>query len=194
MLIKGCKQTIFRLGAIFAVSTLMEKHNETTMDIELGSDRLRKFFIDNLDRIYCAKKHMVDRLPEIADEAYFSDLNHAIHETVDDVKKQIVRMDDIYASLGAKNSTTGCTGLAAMVEEAFTAIKEQKEDPALRDMSILFYMQNMESIEVASFQVLQMMAVKLKNQEIQQLLKENFDEAKDDRILLLMIMAKYVVS
>ncbi|MGZ3873417.1 MAG: DUF892 family protein [Mucilaginibacter sp.] len=172
----------------------MEKQAERSRTIHLGDDRLLKFFTDNLDRIYCAKKHMVTRFPEIADEAHFSDLHHAILETVDDVKKQIVRMDEIYAILGVENSITGCAGLTGMIEEAFTAISEQKEDSALRDMCILFYLQNLESIEVASFQVLQMMAVKMKNDEVLQLLKENIDEAKDDRMLLLLITAKYVTS
>ncbi|WP_428329243.1 DUF892 family protein [Mucilaginibacter sp.] len=172
----------------------MEQLPDRSRTIHLGDNRLRKFFTDNLDKIYCAKKHMVERFPEIANEAHFSDLNLAILETIEDVKKQIVRMDEIYTILGAQNSITGCGGLAGMIEEAFTAINDQKGDTALRDMAILFYLQNMESIEVASFQVLQMMAVKIKNDEILQLLKENIDEAKDDRMLLLMITAKYVTS
>ncbi|MDP9080503.1 MAG: DUF892 family protein [Bacteroidota bacterium] len=172
----------------------METQPARSRFIHLGDARLLKFFISNLDKIYCAKQHMVARFPEIANESHFEDLNQAILETVDDVKKQIIRMDEIYARLGAENTTTGCNGLAGMIEEAFTAIGEQKDDKALRDMAILFYMQNMESIEVASFQVLQMMAVKMKNPEIFQLLKENLDEAKDDRMLLLLITAKYVTS
>ena len=172
----------------------MKNQTKRSRTIHLGGTRLLKFFTDNLDKIYCAKQHMVSRFPEIASEAHFSDLNFAIMETVDDVKKQIVRIDEIYQLLGAKNSTTGCTGLVGMIEEAFTAIHEQKDDTALRDMSILFYLQNIGSIEVASIQVLQMMAVRMKNPEILQLLKENLDEAKDDRMLLLLITAKYVSS
>jgi len=61
-------------------------------------------------------------------------------------------------------------------------------------MSILFYMQNIESVEMASFQVLQIAAVKLRNKLVGQLLKENFDEAKADRTLLLLVTTKYVVS
>jgi ferritin-like metal-binding protein YciE len=172
----------------------MENQFELSRQIHLGDKRLRKFFKDNLDRIYCAKKHMVERFPEIAGQAHFRDLNLAIMETIEDVKKQIARMDEIYVRLDLENDLAGCSGLAGMIEEAFTAIAEQKDDTALRDMSILFYLQNMESIEVASFQVLQMMAVKLKDEEVLQLLKENIDEAKDDRMLLLMITAKYVAS
>ena len=172
----------------------MEKHIERSRIIHLGSARLLKFFTDNLDKIYCAKQHMVARFPKIASKAHFEDLKLAIMETVEDVKKQIIRMDEIYARLGVQNSAASCSGLVGMVEEAFAAISDQKDDTALRDMSILFYLQNIESIEVASFQVLQMMAVKMKNPEILQLLKENLDEAKDDRMLLLLITAKYVTS
>ncbi len=172
----------------------MENQTNNLSNVHLGNKRLIKFFLDNLDRIYCAKKHMVEHLPEIADQAYFSDISHALYETIDDVKKQIIRMDDMYARLGTKNNAASCNGLVAMVQEAFEEIKNQKDDAALRDMSILFYMQNIESIEVASFQALQIIGAKIKNEEISQLLKENLDEAKDDRTLLLMITAKYVTS
>ncbi|WP_302865245.1 DUF892 family protein [Mucilaginibacter sp. L3T2-6] len=172
----------------------MTKYSKRSGTINLGSKRLLDFFISNLDKIYCAKKHMVDRFPEIAGEAHFKDLNYAIMETVDDVKKQIERMNRIYEQLGAENKATGCQGLAGMIEEAFTAIGEQRDDAALRDMAILFYLQNMESIEVASFQVLQILAKKIKNAEITQLLKENLDESKDDRKLLLEITARYTSS
>jgi ferritin-like metal-binding protein YciE len=64
----------------------------------------------------------------------------------------------------------------------------------LRDMSILFYLQNIESMEMASFQVLRIAAVKLKNKQIKQLLTENVDEAKESRTLLLLISAKYITS
>lgn len=172
----------------------MTKQPKRTRTVHLGNKRLLDFFISNLDKIYCAKKHMVDRFPEIAGEAHFEDLNQAIMETVDDVKKQITRMDEIYDQIGAENKATGCEGLAVMIEEAFTAIADQKDDTALRDMAILFYLQNIESIEVASFQVLQLLAKKLKNAEIMQLLKENLDEAREDRKLLLDITAKYAKS
>ena len=39
-----------------------------------------------------------------------------------------------------------------------------------------------------------MTAVKLKKKQIKQLIKENYDEAKADRMLLLLITAKYVIA
>ncbi|RYF20936.1 MAG: hypothetical protein EOO42_11510, partial [Flavobacteriales bacterium] len=61
--------------------------------IKLGSEKLKTFFIKHLDRIYAAKAHLVNRLPGLKDEVYFKDLQHAIQETVEDVEKQMARME-----------------------------------------------------------------------------------------------------
>jgi ferritin-like metal-binding protein YciE len=53
--------------------------------INLGSDRLKVFFIKHLDRIYGAKLHLVSKLPSLASEVEFADLKNAINETVEDV-------------------------------------------------------------------------------------------------------------
>ena len=162
--------------------------------INLGSDRLKVFFIKHLDRIYGAKLHLVSKLPSLADEAEFADLKNAIVETVSDVEKQIARMEVIYSLLDAEVSKGSIHGLTGLIQDAFEAINEQIGEPELRDLSIIFYLQNIESIEMASFQILQMAAVKLKNKHISQLLKENYDEAKADRTLLLLISSKYITN
>jgi len=64
--------------------------------IKIGPDNLRAFFIDHLNRIYSAKVHLVQRLPEIAGLANFTDLRDAILETTEAVRKQIVRMGEIF--------------------------------------------------------------------------------------------------
>jgi len=162
--------------------------------IHLGSKKLELFFINHLNRIYQAKVHLVEWLPKLQDEVYFSDLRYAIRETVEDVEKQIARMEMIYELLDAQISKGSIKGLTGLVDDAFEAIRNQAGEEELRDMSIIFYLQNIESIEMASFQVLQMAAVKFKNKQIKQLLLENYDEAKADRTLLLLIAAKYMTK
>jgi len=96
--------------------------------------------------------------------------------------------------LDAEVSKGSIHGLTGLIQDAFEAIEEQAGEPEMRDLSIIFYLQNIESIEMASFQILQMAAVKLKNRHINQLLKENYEEAKADRILLLLISSKYITN
>ncbi len=162
--------------------------------VYLGPEKLRTYFINNLDKIYTAKTHLVSNLPEIAEEIHFSDLRNAILETLSDVEKQVARMDIIYAMLDVEPAKGSFSGLAGLVTDAFSDIKHHSQDPELRDLSIAFYMQNIESVEMASFQVLEMASVKLKNKQIKQLIKENYEEAKADRTLLLLITAKYITA
>ena len=48
-----------------------------------------QFFLTYLNKIFCAKTHFAERLPELADQAEFRDLSNAILETLDDIMKQL---------------------------------------------------------------------------------------------------------
>lgn len=161
--------------------------------INLGSDQLKRFFITHLDRIYAAKLHLITKLPLLAAEAQFADLKNAIEETIDGVQNQLARMQIIYTLLDAEVSDGSIRGLIGLVEDAFDAIKQQDGEAELQDLSIIFYLQNIESVEMASFQILRMAAVKL-DKQVSTLLKENYEEAKSDRALLLLISSKYIVN
>lgn len=158
----------------------------------LNEKQLKAYFIDHLNRIYCGKQHIVSRFPELATRADFKDIRLAINETVEDVEKQIVRMDCIYKKLNDEPRMGPCYGLKALLDEAAAAINQQTDDATLRDMAILFYLQNIESTEIASFQVLRMVAHAINDADINQLLLENFDESRDDRNLLLELTCKYL--
>ena len=161
-------------------------------NISLNKSDLKKFFIHHLNKIYAAKTLLVTELPELFDNVYFSDLREGILDTIEEVKKQITRMDKIYDILGTSYSDADPNGLKGLIEDSFRDIKQHSENPELRDMSILFYLHNIESIEMASFQILEMLAVKLKIDQIKQLIKDNYEEAKSSRTLLLLINAKYI--
>ena len=175
---------------------MSDKPNDSRPEqkINLGSEKLKAFFVRHLDKIYAAKAHLVSRLPLIADEVHFIDLRHAIKETVEDVEKQMARMELIYTLLDAETKEANSSGLIGLVDDAFEDIQLHQKEHEMRDLSIAFYMHNIESMEMASFQILQMAAVKLRNNQVKQLLKENYDEAKADRTLVLLIASKYVTS
>lgn len=174
----------------------MSDFNQPSEDenMNLDTEKLRTFFVEHLDKIYCAKSHLITRLPQLLEQAHFSDLKAAIIQTVEHVQMEIARMDMIYALLDTDYSDCTAKGITGFVEDAFAAIAQQGPQKELRDLSMLFYLQNIESVEMASFQILQMTAVKLKNKQIGKLLKENYEEAKADRTLFLLIASKYITS
>ncbi|TDO20258.1 DUF892 family protein [Pedobacter duraquae] len=160
----------------------------------LHAERLEPFFIEHLAKVYVAKCHLVAKLPQINNQVNDPDLSHGIDETVVNVEKQISRIAFIFSLLDAPLPVKDANGLKGLVEEAFEAIEAQDGDEFLRDLSILFYLQNIENVEAASFQLLQMAAVKFSDKNIGELLKQNFEEAKKNRTLLLLISTKYITN
>ena len=159
---------------------------------ELSQKELRQFFVSHLNRIFCAKSQLVNKLPELSKRSHFLDLQQAINETVDIVSNQIIRMKEIYILLDAWYQPESCIGLIGILDEAFQSIGNPSESHSIRDLSILFYMQNIESIESASFKVMIHVADKLAQPEVVQLLLECYDEAREDKILLKQITENYL--
>ncbi len=167
--------------------------NNPRLPIEdIKTEDLADFFISHLNRIYCAKNQLVDQLPRLAGQAHFLDLKQAIEETVEIVENQLKRMREIFILLDTFYTYESCTGLIGLLDEAFQSIGPQGGKPAIRDFSILFYMQNIESIETASFKMLLLTADKMNNPQVAQLVRECYDEANEDRVLFKEITANYI--
>lgn len=159
---------------------------------EMNDHDLLDFFLEHLNRIFCAKNQLVEKLPQLRRSAHFRDLEQAIGETVEVVDIQISRMKQIYIMLDSVNRYEHCTGLIGLLDEAFQAIGSQGQNPSFRDLSILYYMQIIESVEVTSFAILMHIADKLQRPDVEQLLRECCDEAKEDRVLLKEISNYYI--
>ena len=160
--------------------------------MELTQNELTRYLLSHLNRIYCAKSELVDKLPQLEKQAHFLDLQQAINETVEDVREQLKRMQRIFILLDSYYTYESCIGLQGMLDEAFQSIGPQSGEASLRDFSILFYMENIESIEKASFKMMMLVADKLHNSEVVQLLRECYDEAIEDLILFRQIADAYV--
>ncbi|KAA6439777.1 DUF892 family protein [Dyadobacter flavalbus] len=161
--------------------------NVTRVDLE-------EFFLHYLNKIYTAKTLLVEDLPKLMNNAHFSDLREAMDHTIDEVKQQIARMDKIYEALTIVHAKIHSKGLKGLIEDSFGEIKMHSGNPELRDMSILFYLHCIESIETASFQILEMASVKIKNSQVKELIRQNYQDSKADKTLYLLISAKYIYT
>ncbi len=159
---------------------------------DIKQEDLTLFFISHLNRIYCAKSQFVDKLPQLGRHAHFLDLKQAIDETVEVVETQLKRMREIFILLDTFYTYESCTGLLGLLDEAFQSIGPQAGKPLIRDFSILFYMQNIESVETVSFKIMLLTADKMNNPQVAQLVKECYDEANEDRVLFKEITANYI--
>jgi ferritin-like metal-binding protein YciE len=163
-------------------------------EMKLHSADLRSYFIEHLNKIYCAKSHLVENFPAVLKLATFSDLKDAIESNIRDLLNQLARMREIYQIMHEKYEPGACQMFAGLIEDLFQGTQEKQRRPELRDMSIIYYLQNIESLEMASFHTLQMAAIKFKNNDISDLLQDNFNEAKTERALLRLITARYLTG
>jgi ferritin-like metal-binding protein YciE len=173
----------------------MENKNQNQQPkMNLQSADLKRYFINHLNKIYCGKNHLVENLPAVLELATFADLKGAIEDGINDLRNQISRMREIYQIMKENYEAGTCQMFEGLIDDLFRGAQEETSSSELRDMSIIYYLQNIESLEMASFHALQMAAVKFKNDDINALLKDNFDEAKTERTMLRLITAKYLTS
>jgi ferritin-like metal-binding protein YciE len=165
-------------------------HGDSAKDLD--SSELKQFFVSHLNRIYCAKSQLEDKLPIITGNAHSHDLRLAVSQTIDVVAVQIGRLEEIYARLGTSYTPESCLGLLGFLDEAFQSIGPPLDRPSLRDLSILFYMQNIESIEMVSFEVMMRVADKLNERSVVELLHECYVEARQDQALFSSMVGKYL--
>jgi len=156
----------------------------------MGSEKVKSFFIDHLNRVYCAKSHLVERLPEIYEEAAFSDLKHAIKETILSTERQLARIDQIYELMYVQYSFEKCQTLISFLETLFESLQLHATDTNFRELSIVTYLYQLDSIELASSNILQIAVNSLNSQQIKSLINDNYSEAKAENALLLLLLKK----
>jgi len=155
-------------------------------------EKVQQFFIEHLNRLYCAKAHLVERLEEIGDEAKFIKVKHIITDTIQKSENQIHRLDKIYNSLHIRYSFEKCGGLIAFLEDSFSSFQLYVNDPYLSYILILSYLQHIESVVSSSCQLLQLLSLKMENPEIENSLAKMCDDT--DRTLYNEITTLYIVK
>ena len=132
-------------------------------------------------------------LPELKEMATFSGVKFAIEETYTEIERQVSRLDSIYQLLDVPPSQKTCNSIKKMIDETLAILKRPNNElKEIRDMSILFYLQNIEGLIMASCQALRIAAFKIKIPQIKGLLKENYVEAKETQALLMLLSSKYI--
>ena len=158
----------------------------------LDNAALKYTFINQLNTVYRVKSHLSNQLSELKSLATFSNLKFALEEEIHDVKNQLTRLEQIFNLLDTAPSGTNCLGIDAIIREAFDNIKPNAITDFQSDLALTFYMSIIEHIEVGGFRMLNLTSKCLQSVQIEQLLLESFDEAKDSARLFTMIAKEYI--
>lgn len=159
-------------------------------DVQIDDKLLKKTFLEHLNYIYYGKHHLVDFFNEVEKMATLNVLKQAIGEATEDAKSQMGQLDDIYTAIEETPKKTSTLSIKATTLEAYLAAIRAGRTALEKDVFILFYLQQIEGIEITYFKVLKNLANAIGYDNA--FLDQPFDSAIENRILFESIYKEYI--
>jgi ferritin-like metal-binding protein YciE len=159
-------------------------------DVQIDDQLLKNTFAEHLNYIYLGKKHLISFFAEIKAIATLKALKKVIQDASDDATNQLPQMEILFSSIGESPSNANTLGIKAMTLEAYLAAIKAGKTKLEKDIFILFYLQQIEGIEVTYFKVLKNLgkAVGYSNTYLNQ----PYDDAIGNKILFETIYKEYI--
>jgi ferritin-like metal-binding protein YciE len=145
---------------------------------------LRKFFIEELQDIYWAEKHLVKELPRLQKAATSEELADAIGDHQAATEEHVSRLEEVFKMMGETAKAKKCEAMEGLVKEAQQVIEDTEEESATRDVALIMAAQKVEHYEIATYGSLVQLAKTIGMNNIAEVLAETLQEEKETDELL----------
>ncbi|OOQ56806.1 DUF892 family protein [Mucilaginibacter pedocola] len=135
-----------------------------------GVTKIKPLFVEHLNRLHCAKAHLLERLVDICEEPIFSNVKVPIEKALAQTELEIANLDRIYEILNTGYTFEDCAGLVAFLENTFSSFQANIKDPDISFVLILSYLHRITYIENAEKEILLLLADKLNKPTVKPLL------------------------
>ena len=153
---------------------------------------LRTFFIDSLQDIYYAEKHLVEALETLEEKATTQNLKNAFAEHRDVTLGHVSRLEQVFSIMGEEAKTRKCEAIKGIIKEADNIIGETETDTLTRDAALILAAQKAEHYEIATYGTLATFARTLGENQVASLLHETLEEEKEADEMLTSIAESFV--
>lgn len=162
-----------------ATANTNTKTNKATSGKMDKQSLLRKFFVEELQDIYWAEKHLAKELPNLQKAATSEELAEAFGDHQAETEEHVNRLEDIFKIMGEKATAKKCQAMEGLVKEANEIIEDTKEETATRDVALIMAAQKMEHYEIATYGSLVQLAKTIGLQDVADILGETLNEEKE---------------
>jgi ferritin-like metal-binding protein YciE len=131
--------------------------------------------LHGLQDIYYAEQQITKALPKMIDKTTNRDLSTGLKNHLEETKKQIQRLENVFAKLGKQPSGTQCPAIDGLIKEADETAGEI-EDKSVLDAAIVANAQAVEHYEICRYGTLIAWAEALGHDEIVRFLTTNLNE------------------
>lgn len=150
-----------------------------TKDIKTMED----LFQHELQDIYYAEHQILKSLPTMIDKATNRDLATALRNHLEETKKQVDRLDQVFRKLDMQPKGTDCPAIDGIIKEA-DATAGEIDDKQVLDAAIIANAQAVEHYEICRYGTIIAWAEELGHDEVVRLLTTNLNEEKAANIKL----------
>jgi ferritin-like metal-binding protein YciE len=144
-----------------------------TKDIETMDDLL----LHGLQDIYYAENQIIKSLPKLIEKATNRDLAKGLKDHLEETKKQVARLDQVFKKLGQEPKGVQCPAIDGLIKEADEVAGEVADKDVL-DAAIVGSGQAVEHYEIARYGTLIAWAESVGHDDIVRLLNTNLNEEK----------------
>jgi ferritin-like metal-binding protein YciE len=145
---------------------------------------LKKFFIEELQDIYWAEKHLVKELPKMQKAATSEELADAFGDHQAATEEHVSRLEEVFKMMGETAKAKKCEAMEGLVKEAQQIIEDTEEESATRDVALIMAAQKVEHYEIATYGSLVQLAKTIGMNNIAEVLAETLMEEKETDELL----------
>ncbi|OQP65988.1 rubrerythrin family protein [Niastella vici] len=158
--------------------------SKTTTGKKDHQSLLRKFFVEELQDIYWAEKHLVKELPKLQKAATTDELADAFGDHQAATEEHVSRLEDVFKMMGETPKAKKCEAMEGLVKEAQSIIEDTEEETATRDVALIMAEQKVEHYEIATYGSLVQLAKTIGMNEVADVLAETLQEEKEADELL----------
>jgi ferritin-like metal-binding protein YciE len=157
----------------------MEKTIKKSTGSKEPHSRLEDYFMDALQDIYWAEKHLVKSLPKMSKAATSEALKNAFNDHLAATEGQVTRLEEVFKMMDKKPTAKKCEAMAGIVKEGETIIDETEEGTMTRDVGLIMAAQKVEHYEISTYGGLVQLAKTLGRTDVANRLHETLDEEKE---------------
>ena len=140
-------------------------------DIKTMDDLL----LHGLKDVYYAENQIVKALPTMTDKTSNRDLTKGLRDHLEETKKQVGRLDQVFKLLGQQLQGVRCPAVDGLIDEA-NEVAGEIEDKSVLDAAVIGSAQAVEHYEMARYGTLIAWAEDLGRDDVVRLLTTNLNE------------------
>ncbi len=148
-----------------------------------AAEGLRDLFMEGLKDIFWAEKALTKALPKMAENSSTAELKNAFEKHLTETEGQIVRLENVFITMGEKAVAKKCDAMEGLLKEA-DGIIEETEPGFVRDAGIIAAAQKVEHYEIATYGTLHAFAMILGETEAAEYLAFTLEQEKNADVKL----------